>query len=129
MRLIGANGGKTSVIAVLGIGLVMGLLLSQMPLPTKVKEQLSDIRVKFEDGLEIIKTKTYTISTDITWTEITAAGLKITETTLNGFLQICERLALNLGNLKIYADIEARLMWVYSPSENTDAQVYYVQFT
>lgn len=108
----------------------MGLFLTKIPLPPEVKDELGGIEAKFDDGLEIIKSKTYAVSNDIKWSEIEAAGIKITETSFKGFLQICERLALNLGNLKIYADVEARVMWVYSNSgENADTEAYYVQFT
>lgn len=129
MKLLGANEGKMSMIMVLGIGLAMGLLLIRIPLPPKVEEELTGVKARFEDGLEIITSKTYTVFTNVKWSEIKAAGIKITETSFKGFLQICERLALNLGNLKIYADIEARVMCVYSnSSENADTEVYYVQF-
>jgi len=130
VKRLGTNEGKASIVMILGIGLVMGLLLTKIPLPPEVREELTDIEATFEDGLEIITSKTYTVFTNVKWSEIKAAGIKVTETGLKGFLQICERLALNLGNLKIYADIEARVMWVYSnsSSETADTEVYYVQF-
>jgi len=52
--------------------------------------------------------------------------VKATEMGLDGFLQICERLALDFGNLDVYLDFECRLLWVYSETDNSE--VYYVQF-
>ena len=100
-------------------------------LPDQVEQELAGVKMKIEDGVEIIKSKSYQICSNAKWSEIQTAGAKITETGLKGFFQICERLALNLGNLQIYVDFEARVMWVYSDTSNegADTEAYYVQFT
>ena len=125
-----ANEGKSSTVVVLAVALVLvlssygGISLNQ------VTDELVGATVKLEEGLEIIKSRSYEISGNVKWNEIKAAGIKVTETSLKGFLQICERLALDFGNLRIYVDLEARVTWVYSdPSnEEADTEVYYVQF-
>ena len=84
-----------------------------------------------EEGIEIVNSKSYRLSSNVKWNRIKAAGIKIKETSLKGFLQICERLALDLGSLQLYVDFEARVMWVYSDPSTTEAdrEAYYVQFT
>ena len=124
--------GKSSMIVMLVLALLLVLSSSLGILSLdQVEEKLPDIKIKLEEGLEIIKTKSYDICSHAKWNEIKAAGVKTTETSLKGFLQICERLVFDIGNLQIYADLEARVMWVYSDSSNggTDTEVYYVQFT
>ena len=124
-----ANKGKSSIIIILALAVVLSSIFG-ISLPKQVEEKSVGVRMKFEEGSEIIKSKSNTICSNIKWSEMQAAGIKITETNLKGFLQICERLTLDLGNLQIYADLEARVMWVYSePSnEGADTEVYYVQF-
>lgn len=51
---------------------------------------------------------------------------KATEMGIDGFMQVCERLAFDFGKLRVYADIECRLLWVCSEADNSE--VYYVQF-
>ena len=127
-----ANEGKASIVIVLAVVSVL-VLSSSLHIFSlgQVEEELVSIKMKFEEGLEIIKSRSYKICSNVRWNEMQAAGIKITETSLKGFFQICERLALNLGNLQIYADFEARVMWVYSDPSNrgADTEVYYVQFT
>jgi hypothetical protein len=131
-RVLKANGGKTAIVAVLAIALVLSLSSSLGILSLNdAKDRLSDVQVKFEEGLEFIQSKSYSICSNVKWTEIKAAGMKMTETSLKGFLQVCERIALNLGSFKVYADFEARVMWVYTDPSNAraDSEVYYVRFT
>ena len=127
-----ASEGKSSIVVVLAVAsmLILSSYLGVSSL-NQVEEELVGVKIKLEEGLELIKSKSYTICGNVKWTEMQAAGIKMTETSLKGFLQICERLALNLGNLQVHADFEARVMWVYSDSSNggADTEIYYVQFT
>jgi len=125
------NGGTASTVFVLAVVLVLVLSSSLGIFSLNQVEDLVGVTLKLEEGLEIIKSRSHTISSNVKWNEIKAAGIEVTETSLKGFLQICERLALDLGNLQIYLDVEARVMWVYSdPStEEADTEVYYIQFT
>lgn len=127
-----ANEGKSSAVIVLAVALVL-VLSSSLGISSlnQAEEELIGVEVKLEEGLEIIKSKSHKICSNVKWSEIKAAGIKVAETSLKGFLQICERLTLNLGNLQIYVDLEARVMWVFSDSSNeeADTEVYYVQFT
>ena len=132
LSIVRATEGKSSIVVVLAVALVLVLSFSLgISSPKQVEEELVGVKMKFEEGLEIIKSRSYKICSNVRWNEMQAAGIKITETSLKGFFQICERLALNLGNLQIYADFEARVMWVYSDSSDrgADTEVYYVQFT
>jgi hypothetical protein len=131
-RALKANDGKTAIVAVLVIALVLSLSSSLGIFSlNKIEDKLSSVQMKLEEGIELIKSKSYSICSNVEWTEIQAAGIKITETSLKGFLQICERIALSLGNFKVYADFEARVMWVYADPSNAgaDSEVYYVTFT
>jgi hypothetical protein len=131
--IIRASEGKSSIaIVMLAVALVLALSSALgISLPKQVEEDLVGVKTTFEEGLEIIRSKSYKICSNVKLNEIQAAGIKITETSLKGFFQICERLVLNLGNLQIYADFEARVMWVYSDTSNggADTEAYYVQFT
>jgi len=131
--IIRASEGKSSIaIVMLAVALVLALSsVLGISLPKQVEEELVGVKMKFEEGLEIIKSRSYRICSNVKWNEMQATGIEITETSLKGFFQICERLALNLGNLQIYVDFEARVMWIYSDSSNggADTEVTYVQFT
>ena len=108
------------LIGFLGFGFNQGNLQANM----------QKLKVTVNDGIQIIQTKSYPVFTDVSWTEIKAAGFKVTQTSLDGFLQLCQRLSVNLGNFKVYADVECRVLWVYCPSQDaTNAEAYYVQFT
>lgn len=93
-------------------------------------KELSSLQATLEEGLEIIESKGYWISHDVKWIEMKAAGIKLTEKSWKGFLQVCERLAVNFGHLQIYLDLEARVMFVYADpsSPQSDREAYYVQF-
>jgi len=120
-----ANKGKSSILIVLAIAIVLASTFG-ISLPKQVEERLVGVKMKLEEGLEIITNKSYMVCDNTKWSEIKAAGVKRTETSLKGFLQICERLAFNLGNLQVYADVEARIMWVYADTSNegADTQEY-----
>lgn len=92
--------------------------------------ELIGVEVNLDEGLEIIRNRSYRICSNVRWDEMKAVGTRLTEQSWKGFLQICERLVFDLGNLQIYVDVEARVMWVYSdPSnEGANAEAYYVQF-
>ena len=64
---------------------------------------------------------------NVRFEQIKAAGVRFTKESWDTFLQICDRLVLSWGHFTVYADIEARVMFVYSTSsEPQDA--YYVTF-
>ena len=86
--------------------------------------------VTFDEGIEILKSKGYQITNNLKWNEIFTAGIKTTESSWNGFLQVCERIVLDLGNLQVCVDLEARVMFVYAESTESESekQVYYIQF-
>jgi hypothetical protein len=131
-RLVKARDGRTVIVALLAIALVLSISSSLGILSMNdIKDKLNDVQMKFEEGFEFIKSKSYSIYNNVKWTEIQAAGIRITETSLKGFLQLCERITLNFGSIKVYADVEARVMWVYTdPSvARADSEVYYVTFT
>jgi len=75
----------------------------------------------------IIRERGYEICENVKFEQIKVAGLRIAEKGWEVFLQICDRFVVSLGNLKVYLDLEARVMFVYSsPADASD--VYYVQF-
>lgn len=132
MKIIDAKQAKASVLLALALSIVISSsLMFGFIKPEDVKDEMVDIGMKLEDGLEIVMTRSYQVCSDVKWSDIKATGMKLTETGINGFLQICERLALDFGNVKVYADFEWRLLWVYSESPDTmgATEVYYVQFT
>jgi hypothetical protein len=88
---------------------------------------LQNLKLTIDKGIEIIQKKGYVICENVKFEEIKAAGLKISEISWEAFLQLCERIYVNLGKLKVYLDFEARVMFVYSDSTETP-EVYYVQF-
>jgi hypothetical protein len=92
--------------------------------------ELSSLRTTLDESVEIVESEGYWISYNVKWNEIKATGIKLTEKSWKGFLQVCERLAVNFGYLQIYLDLEARVMFVYAnPSDpQSDREAYYVQF-
>jgi len=124
--------GKSSIVIVLAVVVVL-VLSSSFGISSlnQVEEELLGFKMELEEGLEIIKNKSYQVCNNVRWDEMKAAGIKLTQESWKGFLQICERLVFDFGNLQLYVDFEARVMWVYSDPSNraVDTEVYYVQFT
>lgn len=87
----------------------------------------SATQMKIADGIQIISKKGYQIAENLRFEQIKAAGIKLTAESWDGFLQICDRLVLSLGHLTVYADIEARVMFVYNTSPQ-EQEAYYVTF-
>lgn len=124
------NGGRSSTVIVLALAVALTLSSSLSILSLNQAAELIGIEMNLDEGLEIIRNRSYKICSNIRWDEMKTAGIKLTEQSWKGFLQICERLTLDFGNLQIYVDLEARVMWVYSDpsSEEADIEAYYVQF-
>lgn len=120
-----ANQGKGSVVMIF-VFLILSLNILGFIKNEEISNKLTEIVMNIDEGIEIVSSKSYEICSKVKWLEIKATGVKATEMGLDGFLQVCERLALDLGNLKVYADVECRLLWVYSDSDASEA--YYVQF-
>jgi hypothetical protein len=87
---------------------------------------LSTVKTKVTDGIQIILEKGYDLCEYVKFDQIKAAGIKLSEKSWDAFLQICDRLVLNFGQVKVYADIEARVMFVYGDS--SQQEVYYATF-
>jgi hypothetical protein len=87
----------------------------------------SAAQIKINDGIQIISKKGYQIAENVTFEQIKAAGIKVTMESWDAFLQICDRLVLSWGHLTVYADIEARVMFVYNTSSQPQG-AYYVTF-
>lgn len=109
---------------------LVSFTLLGFPIISSNVDQLTGINFALDDGIEIIKSRSYEISTNLKWDEIKATGIKVTEKSWKGFLQTCERLIVDFGNVKIYLDLEIRVMFVYAePTANeSETEVYYVQF-
>jgi len=88
---------------------------------------LGPLQKKISDGIEIISKRGYQINENISFEQIKAVGIKLTQESWEAFLQICDRLVLSFGHLTVYADIEARVMLVYDTSSQPQ-QAYYVTF-
>lgn len=87
----------------------------------------SAAQMKIADGIQVISKKGYQITENVRFEQIKAAGIKLTKESWDGFLQICDRLVLSWGRLTVYADIEARVMFVYNTSSQPQ-EAYYVTF-
>jgi hypothetical protein len=84
-------------------------------------------QMKISDGIQIISKKGYQITENVRFEQIKAVGIKLTKESWDAFLQICDRLVLSWGHLTVYADIEARVMFVYNTSSQPQ-EAYYVTF-
>lgn len=106
------------------------VLVASTLLGIPLVDQLFSLKTTLDEGIEIVKSKGYWISSNLKWHEIKAAGMKTTEKSWKGFLQICERLAVDLGYVQIYFDLEARVMFVYADpaDQESDREAYYVRF-
>lgn len=89
----------------------------------------SDSQEGLDEKIQIITKKGYQVCSNLKFEDIKAAGVRITQVSWEGFLQNCERLVLQFGNLRVYFDIEARVMFIYSdPTTIGSQEVQYVQF-
>lgn len=88
---------------------------------------IGQTRMKIDEGIQIISKKGYQITENVSFEQIKAAGIKLTQQSWEAFLQICDRLVLSFGHVTVYADIEARVMFVYDASSQPQ-QAYYVTF-
>jgi hypothetical protein len=88
---------------------------------------LTRTQMKISEGIQIISRKGYQIMENVRFEQIKAVGIKITQESWDAFLQICDRLVLNFGHLTVYADLEARVMFVYNTSSQPQ-EAYYVTF-
>ena len=87
------------------------------------------LQVSFDEGVEMLRQRDYKINEYAKWTEYQAAGFKLTETKLNGFLQICERLRADLGAVTVCLDLEARIAIIYDPSVPAEErEIFYLKF-
>ena len=87
------------------------------------------LQVSFDEGVEIIRKKGYEINDNVVLSDYQAAGFKLTETSWNGFLQLCKRLRADVGALTICLDIEARIAFVYDPqTPPEEREIYYLKF-
>lgn len=88
---------------------------------------LGTLQMKMTEGIQIISKKGIQVLENVKFEQIKTAGIRLTQQSWEAFLQICDRLVLSLGHLTVYADIEARIMFVYNPSSQPQ-EVYYVTF-
>jgi hypothetical protein len=119
---------KSGIVAILLIFIALTFAYAIPELRSLIPER---VREKLNDGIEIVKAKSIEIAQNLRLEEIMAAGFKVTETSLEGFMQICDRLKAEFGPITVYADVGARVMFVYAdPSnKNVDKEVNYVQFS
>lgn len=121
MRMMNRKGNSALHYAVIIIAVILAL---QFVVGVDV---FSGVKMKIDDGIQIISKKGYQITENVRFEEIKATGVRFTEESWDAFLQICDRLVLSWGHLTVYADLEARVMFVYSKSSETQ-DAYYVTF-
>lgn len=119
LKIFGRSPIATLIIAIVSSMVISTTIFGMQPLD-----------VAFEEGVEIIRSQGYPINENISWNEIKAAGIKVTETSWKGFGQFCERFVAEFGNFKVYIDAEVRVLWVYADptASQADTEAYYVQF-
>ena len=90
----------------------------------------SFLSIQLDEGVEIIRKKGYEINDNVVLSDFQAAGFKLTETSWNGFLQLCKRLRADIGAFTICLDIEARIAFVYDPQTSSeDREIHYLKFS
>jgi len=109
--------GTSSAILMLMILLAMSIVIPDL------------FELGIKDGIELITKQEIPITNNMSWENFKAAGIKITEKGWSGFFQLCKRLKANYGSFTLYADIEARIMWVWvNPEFGESSEAYYVKF-
>ena len=123
LMLSRANSAGSMAVLAMAIVLSFSILIPQL-------QDMFGVKISWEEAIEFIKRTDHPINENMRWQEIKAAGIKVTETSWKGFLQICERLVIDFGNFRIYIDGEARIIWVWAdPSApESEKEAYYVQF-
>jgi hypothetical protein len=115
-------------VLVIGLALVLAVSTSLGIFPWDQIEEIIGAKIELEERLEAVTKKSCSLSENVRWEEIKAAGFILTEKSWEAFAQICERLVFEFWDFKVYVDLEARVMWTYADPTNPDSEIYYVQF-
>ena len=98
------------IIAMLGISTYFGL---------------SQSFISLEKGIEIVRSKGYSINGEMEWDLAYMEDWKVCERGLGSFLDACDRIQSEHGSLTVYADFYAKLLFVFDPSSELSGRMLY----
>ena len=98
------------IIAMLGISMYFGL---------------SQSFISFEKGIEIIRSRGYSINGEMEWDLAYSEDWKVAERGLRSFLDACDRIQSEHGALTVYADFYAKVLFVFDPSLELSGKMLY----
>jgi hypothetical protein len=103
------------IVAMLGVSTYLGL---------------SQSFVSFEKGIEIVRSKGYTINGEMDWDLTYSEDWKVAERGLRLFLDECSRMQREYGSLTVYVDFYAKVLFVFDPSQEPSGKtLYFCDFT
>ena len=109
---------KNSALILLAVLMILQIIMRSFSSP-----------IEFEKGIEIVRSKGYDLDGDSTWQESVPEGYSITEKKWNGFLKMCQQIQTSTGNVVVYTDYTAKVMYVLYRAENPgEPRAYYCQF-
>ncbi len=98
------------IIAMLGISTYFGL---------------SQSYISFEKGIEIVRSRGYSINGEMEWGIAYSEDWKVSERGLRSFLDACDRIQREHGSLTVYADFYAKVLFVFDPSPEPSGKILY----
>jgi len=98
------------IIAMLGISTYFGL---------------SQSFISFEKGIEIIRSRGYSINGEMEWDLAYSEDWKVAERGLRSFLDACDRIQNEHRSLTVYADFYAKVLFVFDPSPELSGKMLY----
>ena len=98
------------IIAMLGISTYFGL---------------SQSFISFEKGIEIVRSRGYSINGEMEWDLAYSEDWKVAERGLRSFLDACDRIQSEHGSLTVYADYYAKVLFVFDPSPELSGKMLY----
>ena len=86
---------------------------------------LHNVPVELEKGVEVVRSRGYLLDGDSKWPECEDGGFNAIEKGFNGFLMECERIRTDNEGIAIHTDSDARVMFVFSPTEGSGEHIVF----
>ena len=83
------------------------------------------VPVELEKGVEVVRSRGYLLDGDSIWPEYEDGGFRAIEKGFNGFLMECELIRTEDKGLAIHVDSDARVMFVFHPTEGSREHVVF----
>ena len=86
---------------------------------------LSQSFISFEKGIEIVRSRGYSINGEMEWELAYMEDWKVSERGLGSFLDACDRIQREYGSLTVYADFYAKVLFVFELSPELSGRILF----